>query len=92
MSARLTALTARRLALQADCAQQRDDIAELYGGIENRATRVDRTIETVRGLAPLVAIGGLAMLLVLGPGRALRLLRRGLAVAVYANQALRILR
>lgn len=92
MSARLAALTARRRALQADCAQQRYEIVELYGGIANRAIRVDRTIETVRSLAPLLAIGGLAMLLVLGPGRALRLLRRGLAVAVYANQALRILR
>lgn len=92
MSGRLAALTARRQALQADCAQQRQEIVELYSGIESRTTRVDRTIETVRSVAPLIAIGGFAILVVLGPGRALRLLRRGLSVAVYVNQALRILR
>ena len=92
MSSRLDALTARRTALQAECAAQRDDMQLLYGGIEGKLARVDRTIEAVRRLAPVIAAGGIAVLVVLGPGRALGLLRRALSVAVYANQALRLLR
>ena len=91
MSARLAALTARRIALQADCAQQRTEMQQLYGGIENRVARVDRAIETVRNLTPVIVAGGVAVLFVLGPGHALRLLRRGLEIALYANQALRFL-
>lgn len=92
MSSRLKALTARRTALQAECAVQRDDMHLLYGGIEGRVARVDRAIETVRSFAPVIAAGSIAVLFVLGPGRALVLLRRGLAVVLYANQALRLLR
>jgi hypothetical protein len=92
MTTRLEVLTARRVALQVDCAQQRDDMQLLYGGIEDRVARVDRAIETVRSLAPAIVAAGVAVLFVLGPGRALRLLRHGLEVALYANQALRFLR
>jgi hypothetical protein len=92
VSSRLAALQARRAALQAECALHRDDVRLLYGGITARAEKVDRTIDTVRRLAPFIAVGGIAVLVALGPGRALNLLRRGLSVGVYANQALRILR
>jgi hypothetical protein len=53
---------------------------------------VDRVVETVRSFAPVIAVGGVAVLVALGPGRALNLVRRGLAWALYANQALRLLR
>jgi hypothetical protein len=92
MSSRLKALTARRTALQAECAAQRDDMQLLYGGIEGRVARVDRAIVTIRNLAPVIAVGGIAVLVVLGPGRALGLLRQGLSVAIYANHAFRLLR
>jgi hypothetical protein len=92
MSSRLLALQARRAALQAECALQRDDLQQLHDGIAARAVGVDRTIETVRSLAPVIAIGGVALLVALGPGRAARLVRRGLAWTLYANQALRLIR
>ena len=89
MNSRLEALTARRKALQARCDLLRGDAELLYGGIEDRTVRVDRTIETVRSLTPIIAIGGLLLLLAMGPQRALHLARRGLTVALYANQARR---
>ena len=89
MNSRLEALTARRKALQARCDLLRGDAELLYGGIEDRTVRVDRTIETVRSLTPLIAIGGFVLLLAMGPQRALHLARRGLTVALYANQARR---
>jgi butyrate kinase len=92
VSSRLDALTARRLALQVECAEQRDDVRAVYGGIERSVTRVDRVVEKVRSVGPLVIVGGAALLFALGPGRALRVVRRGLAVALYATQALRFLR
>jgi len=92
MRSRLVALQARRAALQAECALQRDDLQQLHDGIAARAVGVDRTIERVRSLAPVIAIGGVALLVALGPGRATGLVRRGLAWAVYASQALRLIR
>jgi hypothetical protein len=89
VNSRLEALTARRKALQARCDLLRGDAELLYGGIEDRTVRVDRTIETVRSLTPLIAIGGFVLLLAMGPQRALHLARRGLTVALYANQARR---
>jgi hypothetical protein len=90
MSDRLTELTARRRALQARCALQRDDVKMLYAGIEHRTARVDRVIDVARSLTPLVAVGGVVMLIAMGPHRALLLVRRGLAVALYAVQARRM--
>jgi hypothetical protein len=49
-------------------------------------------IDTIRSFAPVIAVGGIAVLVAFGPGRAWSLLRRGLAWALYANQALRLLR
>ena len=90
MSDRLAALTARRRALQAQCALQREDVQVLYAGIERRTARVDRVIDVARSLTPLVAVGGMVVLLAMGPHRALLLVRRGLAIALYAIQARRM--
>lgn len=92
MSSRLDELAARRIALQAECAAQRDDVGTVYGGIEDSVLRVDRVLHTVRSIGPVVLVGGAALLFALGPGRALRLVRRGLSIGVYATQALRFLR
>ena len=91
MSSRLAALTARRGALQAKCELQRNDVGQIYAGIESRTTRVDRAIETLRSLAPVIAVVGVAVMFALGPHRALRLVRRGFTIALYANQARRSL-
>jgi hypothetical protein len=91
MNSRLVALTARRSALQAECALQRDDIARTYGEIAGGAARVDRAINTVRRLTPLLVVIGAGVLLALGPGRALALLSRGLTLGLFAQKARRLL-
>ena len=91
MSSRLVALTARRAALQAECALQRDDAALAYGDIEQGVARVDRVVATVRRLTPLLLIGGAIALLAVGPSRVLPLLRRGVALSMYAREARRLL-
>jgi len=92
MNSRLVALTARRAALQAECALQRDEAARAYGDITAGAVRVDRVIGTVRRLAPLLVIAGAGVLLALGPARALSLVSRGLALGLYAQKARSLLR
>jgi hypothetical protein len=92
VSSRLAQLTARRSSLQAECERQRDDVRSLYRGIEHTAVRADRVIEIARGFGPVIAVAGAVVLLVLGPGRVLRLISHGLAVGLYAREALRILR
>jgi hypothetical protein len=89
VSSRLEALTARRRALQAQCALQREDVQTLYAGIESRTNRVDQLITTARALTPVLAIGGMVLLVAMGPQRALRAVRRGLTMALYASQVRR---
>jgi len=50
-------------------------------------TRVDRMVETVRSLAPVIAVGGVVVMFALGPRRVLGLVRRDFTIALYANQA-----
>jgi hypothetical protein len=92
MTSRLETLTARRIALQADCVQQRNEIQQLYGKIGDRVARVDRVVDAARSLAPVIIAGSVAVLFAFGPGRAFRLLRRSLTTVVYASEALRLLR
>jgi len=92
MSSRLVALTARRAALQAQCALDRDDAALAYADIEQGVAKVDRVVAGVRRLAPILVMGGAVALLAIGPARALTLVRRGLAVGLYAREARRLLR
>ena len=91
MSSRLAALTARRAALQAECALQRDVAALAYGEIEQSVARVDRVVATVRRLTPLLVAAGAIGLLVIGPSRVVPLLRRGVALSMYAREARRLL-
>jgi len=91
MSSRLAVLTARRAALQAECALQREGATLAYGEIEQSVARVDRVVATVRRLTPLLVAAGAIGLLVIGPSRVLSLLRRGVAVSLYAREARRLL-
>jgi hypothetical protein len=83
---RLAALVARRRDLQVECELQRDDVRQLYAGLEHRAARADRVIDTVRRLAPLIAVGGLLATFALGPRRIVSLVRRGLPIALVARK------
>jgi hypothetical protein len=86
VSSRLAALAARRSDLQAECELQRDDVRQLYAGLEERTARTDRMIETVRRLAPALLIGGFIAMVALGPRRIASLVRRGLPIAVVVSQ------
>ena len=92
MNSHLKALTARRAALQAEVALQRDDARQAYAEIERGAARVDRAVATVRRLAPALVVAGAVGLLALGPARARSLMRRGVTLGLYASQARRLLR
>ena len=87
MSSRLVALTARRAALQAECALQRDDAVQAYVGITSGAERIDRVVAVLRRLTPVFIVGGVVVVVALGPARAINLARRGVTLAIYALQA-----
>lgn len=92
MSSRLVALTARRAALQAECALQRDDAVRAYADIEQGVAKVDRVVATARRLTPLLVVGGAVALFAVGPARVASLLRSGIALSLYAREARRLLR
>jgi hypothetical protein len=92
MSSRLAALTARRAALQAECALQRDGAGLAYAEIEQSVARVDAVVSTVRRLTPVLVAAGAIGLLLVGPSRVLSVLRRGVALSMYAREARRLLR
>jgi len=92
VSSRLVALTARRAALQAECALQRDDAVEAYAGIASGAERIDRVVLVLRRLTPVFIVGGVVVMVALSPSRAIALARRGITLAMYALQARSLLR
>lgn len=92
MSSRLTALTARRAALQAEVALQRDDARQAYVTIEAGAAKVDGAVSTLRRMTPLLLVAGAVAMIAVGPARALSLARRGLTLGLYFSQARRLLR
>ncbi len=92
MSSHLSALTARRAALQAEVALQRDDLRQAYGAIEGGTTKVDKVVSTARKLTPLLLVAGATVMIAVGPARALSLARRWLTLGLYVSQARRLLR
>jgi len=92
VSSRLRALTAHRAALQAEIALQRDDARQCYAEIEHGTARMDRGIEVLKRLGPLLLVAGAAGLIALGPARALSLAKRGLTLGLFASHARRLLR
>jgi hypothetical protein len=92
MSGSLAATTARRLRLQAECNAQRAALARDLGSIEAGLRPVDQGIEWFRRFGPLAAVAGVTALIVVGPGRALRATQGALSLALFATQALRLLR
>jgi hypothetical protein len=92
VSSRLVALTARRAALQAECALQRDDAVQAYAEIESGAGRIDRVVTVLRRLTPVLIVGGVVVAVALGPARVMTLARRGITLAMYALQARSLMR
>jgi len=92
MSTRLEALTARRRALQDRCARQRGEIGETQASIDAGAARVDHALAVARQLTPLLVVGGIVIVVAVGPGRVWALLRQGLAILPVATRAFRLLR
>jgi hypothetical protein len=92
MSTRLEQLAARRRLLQLQCALQRGEIAEAQAGIDAGAARADRVIAMAQRFTPLLLVAGVAIVLAVGPGRALGLVRQGLLAATIANRAARLVR
>ena len=92
MSSRLVALTARRAALQAECALQRHDAVQAYAGIASGAARIDRVVAVLRRLTLALIVGGVVVVVALGPARTITLARRGITLAIYALQARSLLR
>jgi hypothetical protein len=92
VSSRLVALTARRAALQAECALQRDDAAQAYAEIDAGARRIDHLVAALRRLTPVFVVGGGVVLIAIGPARAVALARRAITIALYALQARNLLR
>jgi len=87
VSSRRVTLAARRAALQAECALQRDAAAQSYAGIASGAARVDRVVAVLRRLRPVFIAGGILVVVALGPARTMVVARRGLALAGLALQA-----
>ena len=92
MSTRLEQLAARRRLLQLRCAVQRGEIAAAQATIDAGAARADRVIAVAQRFSPLLLVAGAAIVLVVGPGRALGLVRQGLVAATIASRAARLMR
>jgi hypothetical protein len=92
MSTRLEQLAERRHLLQLRCAVQRGDLAETQAAIDAGAARADRVIAVAQRFTPLLLVAGVAVVLAVGPGRALGLVRQGLVAATLANRAARLMR
>ncbi len=90
MDSGLATARARRTALQAECAAQRSGLERQMGTLEDGLRPVDRTIEFVQRYGPILVVAGVAALIVVGPRKALRSVRRALTVAVYVQQARRL--
>ena len=92
MTAQRTSTAARRAALAVRCGEQRAAIRDYGTDISRSLTSADRSLSTGSRLLPLVAVGGIVALIVSGPGRAVRLARGGLALALLASDVLSLAR
>jgi hypothetical protein len=93
-SDRAILLAQRRSALRARCAVQRTHLADTTEHIEARLGGVDRGIEAVRRLAghPLLIVGGVALLTLVGPRRLVRLAGRSAVLLTAGQRIMRLMR
>jgi hypothetical protein len=93
MSARERELAARREALRAESAIQREFLGQTVEDIETRLTGIDRGIEIARSIVkqPVILAGGIALVALIGPRRLLRIAGRSAVLFATGRRILRIL-
>jgi YqjK-like protein len=94
MSERTRELAEREAELKLRCAAQRRAFGRDVRGLETRLQSVDRAASIARStlLHPVVIVGGVAGLLMLGRARVFHLIGRGLVLAAAARRVLRIVK
>jgi len=94
MSERRRELAARREALLAEAALQRDVLGQTAGDIEQRLAGLDRGIDLARRAIkhPLVLAGGIAFVTLVGPRKLLRVAGRSAVIFQTGRRVLRLLR
>jgi YqjK-like protein len=94
MSERAITLAQRRSALRTHCAVQRGELATAVSEIQSRLGAVDRGIHMMRRYAapPILVVGGIALLVILGPRRLVRWLGRGAVFLTAGRRVMRLLR
>ncbi|HEY8539374.1 MAG TPA: YqjK family protein [Steroidobacteraceae bacterium] len=94
MSERERELAARRAALLAESAMQREQFTHLAHDLEMRLAGIDRGIRAARALAkkPIVIVGAIALIALIGPKRLLRFATRGAALIATGRRVTRLLR
>jgi hypothetical protein len=93
VSERRQRLALRRKALLAHCAVQRGELSSQVQQIEARIASVDRAINIVRRYAaqPLLLVGGLALLIMVGPRRIFRWTGRSAVLITAGRRVARLL-
>ena len=94
MSARLEQLAAKREALRAQSAVQRDHLVDGVRDIETHLAGIDRGIEVARSVIkhPLVLAGGIALVALLGPRKILNVVSRGALFLSTGRRVMRLIR
>jgi len=83
----------RRELLQQRCAFEREQLAQEAQTVEADLGRIDRGVRIARALTkPAVVTAGVAALTMLGPGRALKLVGRGLMLWSTAKRIFKSVR
>jgi hypothetical protein len=94
MSDRQAELAARRQALIAQSAQQRQELHTMVLQIKERLAGIDRSIEVARSIVrkPTVIAGAIAFLSLIGPRRILRVVSRSAMVITTSRRLLGMFR
>jgi YqjK-like protein len=94
MTDRQLELVARREALRAETARQREHMDALARDIQARLSGIDRSIDMVRTVAakPLVIAGAIAVVALVGPRRLLSIAGRGAMFLTTGGRVLKMLR
>ena len=88
MSSRANELKRRREGLLAQVAAERRLLADQHARIANGLSRADAWLMVVRRVTPAAAIGAIALGIVVGPGRIVRMLQTAAVPAFLIRQLL----
>jgi hypothetical protein len=93
MSERQRELAARREALRAESALQREFLGRAVNDVESRLVGLDRGIDIARRVAskPVVLAGGIALIALIGPKRLLRIAGKSAMLFATGKRVMRML-